>query len=132
MKFSYSLLLLSLFFLYLNAQTFNLAGSASTLGEDQEEVTRKSFVMKGWLRFFTYTPSFYASPIPNKFEYNPSYAAQFAYGRNGSCDDKDKWGFLNVPSDTHFFFTLTKSTLYAIYARRVRELKKKKQQRKKT
>lgn len=123
MKFSHSLLLLTFFFMYVNSQSFNLAGSSSTMGEDQEDVTRKAFVMKGWLKFFTYTPSFYADPVPNKFEYNPSYRAQFAYGKNGSCDDKDQWGFLNVPSDTHFFFVLTKTTLFAIGARRVNKPK---------
>jgi len=95
-------------------------GSASSVSEDQQDQLAKAFVMKGWLKFFTYTPNFYASSIPNKFEYNVGYLAQFTWGRNPTFTDKDKdeWGFLNIPDDTHFFFILTRKTLYAMNARR--------------
>lgn len=100
-------------------------GSVTDVGNDQEGQLSKPFVMKGWLKFFTYTPSFYASSVPNKFEYNPGYLAQFSYGRTPTFDEKDKdqWGYFNIPDDTHFFFVLTKKTLFAVSARRVRNTK---------
>ena len=96
-------------------------GTAASVAEDQEDQLAKAFVMKGWMKFFTYTPNFYASSVPNKFEYNPGYLAQFSWGRNPTFTDKDKdtWGFFNIPDDTHFFFVLTKKTLFAMNARRV-------------
>ncbi len=113
------LLLFSLLLPFLSPQSLNTVSGTS---EDQDETLKKAFVMKGWLKFFTYTPSFYASIVPNKFEYNPAYAAQFAYGRKPTFDEKDKdqWGFFNIPDDTHFFFILTGKTLYVLSARRVR------------
>lgn len=98
-----------------------VVGSASQTSDYQDEQTAKAFVMKGWIKFFTYTPNFYASSIPDKFEYNPGYLAQYSYGRNPTFTDKDKdeWGFFNIPDDTHFFFVLTRKTLYAMNARRV-------------
>lgn len=30
----------------------------------------------------------------------------------------DEFGYFDIPSDTHFFFILTKKTLYALSARR--------------
>jgi len=96
-------------------------GTAATVSEDQDEQMAKAFVMKGWLKFFTYTPNFYASSVPNKFEYNQGYLAQFSWGRNPTFTDKDKdeWGYYNIPDDTHFFFVLTRKALYAMNARRV-------------
>lgn len=90
------------------------------MASDQEDQLAKAFVMKGWLKFFTYTPNFYASSIPNKFEFNPGFEAQFSFGRNPTFTDKDKDenGFFNIPDDTHFFFVLTRKTLYAMNARR--------------
>ena len=115
------LALLSLMLISSAYSQFGAVGSAKSVAEDQEDQLDKAFVMKGWLRFFTYTPSFYASSIPNKFEYNPGHQAQFSWGRNPTFTDKDKdeWGFFNIPDDTHFFFVLTKKTLYAMNARRV-------------
>ena len=118
------LILYSIFlFLFLTLSYCQLGkvGSAASVAEDQEDQLAKAFVMKGWLKFFTYTPNFYASSVPNKFEYNPGYLAQFSWGRNPTFTDKDKdtWGFFNIPDDTHFFFVLTRKTLFAMNARRV-------------
>lgn len=115
--------LLSLLLIVISSQSL---GSVASTADDQEETLKKSFVMKGWLKVFTYTPSFYASSVPNKFEYNPAYAAQFSYGRKPTFDEKDKdqWGFFNVPDDTHFFFILTQKTLYVLSARRVKDKQK--------
>jgi hypothetical protein len=71
------LLLLSFLFVVISSQSL---GTVAGTADDQEETLKKSFVMKGWLKVFTYTPSFYASSVPNKFEFNPAYAAQFSYG----------------------------------------------------
>lgn len=111
--------LFSLFFSLIVTQ-FGPIGSASEVFEEQNDIQRKAFVMKGWLKFFTYTPSFYASSVPNKFEYNPSYLAQFSWGRKPGFTDKEKdeFGFFNIPDDTHFFFILTKKSLFAVNARR--------------
>lgn len=115
------ILLLFLSFGLLTPCLSQVVGTAEQVADYQEDKMAKSFVMKGWLKFFTYTPSFYASSVPNKFEYNPGYLAQFTYGRNPTFTEKDKdeWGFFNIPDDTHFFFVLTRNTLYAMNARRV-------------
>lgn len=120
------LILLSLLCLALLSNVYSQlgkVGTAATVADDQEDQLAKPFLMKGWLRFFTFSPNnFYTSPIPNKFEYNPAWQAQFSWGRNPTFSDKDKdqWGFFNIPDDTHFFFVLTRKTLYAMNARRVR------------
>ena len=116
------LILLSvLSFMLLTTAYTQVMGSSAAVADYQEDQTAKAFVMKGWLKFFTYTPSFYSSSIPTKFEYNPGYQAQFSYGRSPTFTDKDKdeWGFFNIPDDTHFFFVLNRKTLYATNARRV-------------
>ena len=75
---------------------YGTVGTASTVQESQEEQLAKPFVMKGWLKFFTFAPlTFYNSPLPNKFEYNPAWQAQYSWGRTPSFGDKDKdlWDF---------------------------------------
>ena len=114
LKFFYIINLLSqIIFVQTNPQI------SSNLHSQQDE--DKPYIMKGWLKFFTYTSSFYASKIPNKFDYNPAYEAQFGWGRKPTFTEKDKdqFGWFNIIDDTHFFFVLTKTTLYAVYARRV-------------
>jgi len=89
-------------------------GSSAILAADQEDQSSDNdFVMKGWLKFFTHSMNFLDSFVPNKFEYNPAYLAQAT-----SDKDKDSWGSFNIPDDTHFFFFLTRKTLYAMNSRR--------------
>ena len=115
-----SLIIFHLLFNFLASAQLRV-DSASSLTQSQEDNQSKPFILKGWLKFFTYTPSFYTSSIPNKFEFNPAYKAQFTWGKSPSFSDKDKdeFGWFNIIDDTHFFFILTKTTLYAVYARRV-------------
>lgn len=119
------LIIFHLLFIFLsNAQL--RVDTASSLAQSQEDTQSKPFIIKGWLKFFTYTPSFYSTSIPNKFEFNLAYKAQFTWGKGPSFSDKDKdeFGWFNIIDDTHFFFILTKTTLYAVYARRVFKIKK--------
>ena len=119
MKFFILFFLLLLFYIPSKAQfTTSMASNFLKISDDDQA---NSFLMKGWLKFFTYTPSIYSSIVPDKFEYNPIYSAQFSYGRNPTFTDKDKdqYGWFNIKDDTHFFFILTKTTLFSVYARRV-------------
>ena len=115
---------LMLFVWCFQAKQAILSTSVTQAPKDQQNVEENNaFLMKGWLKFFTYTPTFTASSLPTKFEFNQVYANQFTYGRAPTFADKDKdnFGWFNIIDDTHFFFILTKTSLYAVYARRVLE-----------
>ena len=85
--------------------------------DDESQYSNEINIMKGWLKFFTFTPDFRNDGRPTKFEYNSAFLSQKnAYFTE---NDKDEWGWFNIPTDTSFFFVLTKKTLYVIKARRV-------------
>jgi len=69
-------------------------------------------LLKGWLKFFTYEQKNFMENLPTKFEFNPAYSDK-RYLQNQS----DEWGSLNIPSDTSFFFMLTKTSLYVANSR---------------
>ena len=116
-----SILIFHILFHCLSNAQFLTMGTGAAMAQSQDDDQSKPFIIKGWMKFFTYTPSFYSNKTPNKFEFNPGYKAQFTWGIGPSFTDKDKdqFGWFNIIDDTHFFFILTKTTLYAVYARRV-------------
>lgn len=122
MKLLFLLLILEFsFFLSVFTQNSNILTATASQAYLNEPVKDEPNIIRGWLRFFTFSPDFYTKDMPTKFEYNPAYMAQFSFGRMPGFTDKDKdeYGYYNIPSDTHFFFALTTKTLYVINARRV-------------
>lgn len=82
---------------------------------------KKTVIFKGWLKFFTFFPTFKTPNRPTKFEFNQAYYDQYNnFGKNASFTDKDKddFGWFDIPDDTHYFFVLSPTTLYAISGRR--------------
>jgi len=112
MKFILLTIVFYLLFFSVHSQ-LGKVGTAVDVSEEQGNQSANDFVMKGWLKFFTHTPTFSDSFVPKKFEYNPGYLTQ-----SSSDKDKDSWGSFNIPDDTHFFFVLTRKTLYAMNSRR--------------
>ena len=106
------LFVLNFFFSFFFAQHVFLSGNyqqqATSLNIDSGNL------MKGWLKFFTYEQRNLMDDFPKKFEFNPSFSE-----RSNIQNQKDDWGSLNIPSDTSFFFILTKSSLYVTNSRRV-------------
>ncbi len=51
---------------------------------------------------------------------NSAYDSQFSYSRNVTFteDDKDGSGWFDIPSSSHFFFVLTKKSMYSLTSRR--------------
>lgn len=91
---------------------------AQTILEDPSESPEYN-LFKGWLRFFTFVPDFTTTVRPTKFEYNPAFIAQEKLHITCDMEKKDEWGTFDIPSETSFFFVLTKKSLYVVSARRV-------------
>jgi hypothetical protein len=85
--------------------------------------------MRGWLKYFTYIPSeeHTIEDKPEKFDYNEEWLDQEKI--DGILDessetetedeDSDSEGGVEldptkIPDDTHFYFLLTKSTLFSL------------------
>lgn len=71
---------------------------------------------KGWLKYFYYMPTG-KDQQPKSFEFNSAFTAQMAGGVMPSRV-KDSYGFLDIPTETSFFFILTHKTLYVVSARK--------------
>ncbi len=107
--------------LFLVAIIFGIS-SAQTNSTKDASNENKAFLYKGWMKFFSFVPTMKTGNFPSKFEYNQAYYNQFIGGKNVSFDpakDKDQYGWYDIPDDHHFFFVLTKKTLFVISARRV-------------
>ena len=74
-------------------------------------------LMKGWLKFFTYENSTVQANKPSKFETNAAFSQNERI--SDKKDNSDEYGSFVVPSPNHFFFVLTKSSLYVITGRKV-------------
>lgn len=127
MKLILFLFILQTYFHFLIPQNIHISSSSQAY-QNEPDKSDEPNIIKGWLKFFTFVPDFTSSDIPTKFEYNQAYREQFNHDRNPefSLKDKDSLGYYNIPSDTSFFFVLTKKTLYVINSRRVNILTTKK------
>ena len=76
-----------------------------------------AILFKGWMRYYVYQHTGNENH-PQKFEYNPEFDTQFGQGQVPSSV-RDKYGFLDIPSDTSFFFILTYKALYVLSGRKV-------------
>ena len=114
-SFIFLVLVEFLFGQIINISPTSLAYKNEAIEDDEPNL------MKGWLRFFTFVPDFISTDMPRKFEYNQAYKDQFSNNRHPEYTEKDKdeFGFYNIPTDTSFFFVITRKTLYVINARRV-------------
>ena len=107
---------LLIIFVFFHIQ-FSISQIFFNLNENQEgnSIYSEGNLMKSWLRFFSYEHNGISQLFPTKFEYNPAFSSQL----NANNEEKDQWGSFNIPSDTSFFFILTKNTLYVANSRRV-------------
>ena len=74
--------------------------------------------MQGWLKFFFSEQNKMTEVFPKKFEFNSAFSAQTKKSQV-YFSERDQWGPFNIPSDTSFFFMLTKNTIYVVNSRRV-------------
>ena len=86
---------------------------------EEENIFKKPILLKGWMKFFTYSPSLNISEKPQKFEYNTQYLRQFYNNDPNKINKEDEFGSIDIPTELHFFFVLTKKTLYALNSRKV-------------
>lgn len=107
------LFFLNFWFSFLFAQHVFLSGNYQQQQTNSLSIDSGN-LMKGWLNFFTYEHRNLMDDLPKKFEFNPAYSE-----KSNIQNQKDDWGPLNIPSDTSFFFILTKSSLYVTNSRRV-------------
>ena len=89
---------------------------------DLSDSNNGPILLRGWLKYFTYSPNSETTEKPNKFHINQQYFHQFD-SKNKlnilNTNLKDDYGFINIPSKFHFFFVLSKETLYVVSSRRV-------------
>lgn len=126
LKIKYKMKLLELFFLII-CVPFCKSIKISNENEKNLETsfnTEENILMKGWLKYFVYSPKNEINEKPKSFFINKKYFQQFDAKNplaiiNPSNKNKDSFGSIDIPSQFHFFFVLTKKTLYVISARQV-------------
>ena len=78
-----------------------------------------SYIEKGWFKYAV-TSLQNSTKSVTSFEINPSFFQQFTNTSvQANLFQEDKFGTIDIPSSTSFFFVLTDRTLYILYARRV-------------
>ena len=110
MKFNFSVFLFEFFYLL----TFikNIENDSST-----------KILMKGWLKFFAYVQTFNLNEKPHYFDINSAFFSQYSNNNSINNQQTDQFGSIEIPSKNHFFFVLTKESLFVISARRVKNIK---------
>lgn len=104
----------------------SLCNSLSISEESEKNIGKyqDNIIMRGWLKYFVYSPNSDLNEKPKTFFVNKKYFQQFekAIPLNiikPTVQKKDEFGSIGIPSQFHFFFVLTKKTLYVISARQV-------------
>ncbi len=67
---------------------------------------------RSWLKYFVYYPTTKEVGPPKAFFINSAFNDQFKGGKNPKLEEADEFGPINIPSDKHFWVTLTKQGLY--------------------
>ena len=87
--------------------------------DNQSNENSSSIINQGWLNYVIVSKK---SNELTKFEINKNYHLQFTSDYPNSKENKefkDKFGYVNIPKETNFYFVLTKKTLYVLNERRV-------------
>lgn len=117
MKFLYMFLLI--FFIYL---TLANCITPNNINLDHVSSPLSTILMRGWMKYFTFTPNLDFEEKPKTFFINQKFFHQFEAKNQYNIlntNIKDEYGYINIPSQFYFFFVLSNETLYVINARRV-------------